>query len=73
MRARAQGLVKMKCVVLPDGTVGDVKVTRQVHLELDREAVRTLRQWRFLPGTKEGVAVPVQIDVDMSFTLGPRK
>jgi TonB family protein len=72
MRERAQGMVKMKCVVLPDGTVGDVKVTRGVHPDLDRTSVRTLRRWTFTPGMKDGVAVPVQIDVDMSFTLGKR-
>jgi TonB family protein len=71
-RDRAQGMVKMKCVVLPDGTVGDVKVTQRVHPDLDRTSVRTLRQWTFTPGMKDGVAVPVQIDVDMSFTLGKR-
>ena len=70
MQARAQGMVKMKCVVLPDGTVGDVKVTQHVHPELDSTSVRTLRQWTFSPGTKDGVAVPVRVDVDMSFTLG---
>jgi outer membrane biosynthesis protein TonB len=43
MRDRAQGLVKMKCVVLPDGTLDDVKVPEPVHPDLDRSAVRTLR------------------------------
>jgi TonB family protein len=73
MRERAQGLVRMKCVVLPDGTVGDVKVTAHVHPDLDRSAVRAVRQWTFKPGTKDGVAVPVQIEVQMAFTLGSRK
>jgi TonB family protein len=68
MRAGAQGLVKMKCVVLPDGTVGDVKVTQHVHPEVDDAAVRALRRWTFTPGTKDGVAVPVQVEVNMSFT-----
>jgi TonB family protein len=68
MRAAAEGLVKMKCVVLPDGTVGDVKVTQHVHPEVDNAAVRALRRWTFTPGTKDGVAAPVQVEVDMSFT-----
>ena len=63
----------MKCVVLPDGTVGDVKVTQPVHPELDETAVRTLRKWTFTPGTKDGVAVPVLVSVDRFFTIGPRK
>ena len=75
MRAGAQGSVKLECVVLTDGTVGDIRVTKRLHPDLDEEAIRTLRQWVFKPGTKDGVAVPVQIEVEMTFTLGkgPRK
>ncbi len=73
LRDQVQGLVQMKCVVLPDGTVGDVKVTQSVHPDLDDTAVRTLRQWTFTPGTKDGVAVPVQLNVDMFFAIAPRK
>jgi TonB family protein len=75
MRDGVQGSVKLECVVLPDGTVGDVRVTEPLHSDLDAEAVRTLRQWTFKPGTKDGVAVPVQVEVEMTFTLrsGPRK
>jgi tetratricopeptide (TPR) repeat protein len=36
---------------------------------LNTEAVRTVKQWQFAPGTKEGVPVAVRITVDMSFTL----
>ena len=70
-----QGSVKLECVVLPDGTVGDVRVTTPLHPDLDQESVRTLRQWTFKPGTKDGVAVPVRVEVEMTFTLrdGPPK
>jgi outer membrane biosynthesis protein TonB len=46
-----------------------------MHPDQDEEAVRTLRQWTFKPGTKDGVAVPVRVEVEMTFTLGsgPRK
>ena len=75
MRDGVQGSVNLECVVLTDGTVGDVRVTKSLHPELDEAAMRTLRQWIFKPGTKDGVAVPVQIEVEMTFTLGkgPRK
>jgi len=63
------GLIEMECVVLTDGTVGDVSVTKPLDPELDAEAVRTLRQWTFAPGTKDGEPVPVQVMVQMSFTL----
>jgi len=67
--AAITGVVEMQCVVLTDGTVGDVKVTKPLDPALDAEAVRTLRQWTFAPGTKDGQAVPVQVMVEMTFTL----
>jgi TonB family protein len=75
MRARVQGLVVMECVVEVDGSVGPVRVTRSVDpvYGLDDAAVRTLKQWRFRPGTKEGTPVRVAIIVEMSFTLGDNK
>ena len=67
---RIQGVVEMTAVVLPDGTVGDdVKVTRSLDEDLDKEAVKALRQWIFAPGTKDGKAVAVQVNVEMTFTL----
>lgn len=68
-QAGIQGTVTMDCVVLPDGTVGDVRVSKKLDPGLDAEAVKTLRQWRFSPGQKDGKPVPVQVFVEMSFTL----
>ena len=71
MRARIEGVVKLELVVEPDGTVGKVHVA--VSLDdlygLDKEAVRAVKQWRFVAGMKDGVAVPVLVNVEMSFTL----
>jgi TonB family protein len=75
LRARVQGSVKLACVVLPDGTVGDIQVLEKLDPQQDGEAVRALQQWTFKPGVKDAVAVPVRIEVEMSFALGsgPRK
>lgn len=35
----------------------------------DEEAVKTVKQWRFAPGKKDGVAVPVLLEVEMTFTI----
>jgi protein TonB len=71
MRARIQGLVKMEAIVLPDGSVGDVRVIRSLDQQfgLDKEAVKTVKQWRFRPGMRLGQPVPVLIEIEMSFTL----
>ena len=68
-QAGTQGIVAMECVVLPDGTVGDARVTKGLSPLVDAEAIRTLREWRFYPAEKAGKAVPVQVMVEMSFTL----
>jgi TonB family protein len=69
MSERVQGAVELECVVLPDGTVGDARVASSLHPQLDAEALKSLRQWQFEPGTKDGKAVPVQIGITMTFTL----
>lgn len=69
LQGKTQGRVKLECVVLPDGTVGDVRMVERLHPQLDEASVRALRQWKFKPGTKDGVAVPVRVEVEMTFAL----
>lgn len=69
--ALIQGSVLMSVVVLADGTVGDVTVTRSLDavFGLDAEAVKAAKQWLFNPGTKDGQAVAVRVTIEMTFTL----
>jgi protein TonB len=71
MRARLQGLVRLECVVLPDGTVSRVRVVQSLDATfgLDQEAIKAARQWRFTPGTRFGQPVPVLITIDLDFVL----
>jgi len=69
MSAGVQGMVMMGAVILTDGTVGDVKITKSLSPELDQEAIRTVRQWRFRPATKEGKPVATEVEIEMAFTL----
>lgn len=71
MRARIQGVVTMEAVVLPDGSVGTVQITKSLDstFGLDKEAIKTVKQWRFEPGRRLGQPVPVLILIEMSFTL----
>ena len=74
MRAQIQGAVFLECIVLPDGTVGDVRVVKSLDstFGLDQEAIRAAKQWRFQPGTRDGIAVPVVVTIELTFTLGKR-
>lgn len=71
MRAKIQGIVTMEAVVNPDGSVGQVQITRSLDstFGLDQEAIRTVKQWRFAPGTRQGIPVPVLVEIEMTFTL----
>lgn len=71
MRAKVQGSVWLECIVMPDGSVGDVKVTRSLDpiFGLDQEAIRAAKQWRFRPGMRQGEPVPVIITIELTFTL----
>src|ERR1700683_5060675 len=71
MRAKLEGSVELEVVVLVDGTVGDVGVTKsldQVH-GLDDKAIEAAKQCRFRPGTNDGVPVPVRMAILMVFAL----
>lgn len=71
MRAKVQGSVWLECVVLPDGNVGSVRVTRSLdqHFGLDAAAIAAARRWRFKPGTMNGTPVPVVVSIELTFSL----
>jgi protein TonB len=71
LQARIQGMVLMQAVVLADGSVGDVWITRSLDRSfgLDQEAVRTVRQWRFAPAMQRGKPVTVVVPIEMQFTI----
>ena len=71
MRAKVQGSVWLECIVMPDGSVGEVKVTRSLDpiFGLDQEAIKAAKMWRFKPGMRQGEPVPVIITIELTFTL----
>jgi TonB family protein len=71
MQAKIQGSVWLLIVVGTDGTVGDITITRSLDptYGLDREAEKAAKQWRFKPGTKDGKPVPVEVTLELTFTL----
>lgn len=71
MRARIEGVVLLECVVGVDGRVGVVKILRSADRasSLDDEAVKAARQWQFRPGRRDGVAVPVFVTIELTFSM----
>jgi protein TonB len=72
--AKIQGTVEVEAVILADGTVGEVRVVRSLDREfgLDEEAIKAVKNWRFNPGKREDVAVPVLVNIELTFALRPR-
>jgi TonB family protein len=71
MRAKIQGKVLLQCVVTPEGTAANITVLRSLDptFGLDQEAIKALRQWQFTPGTRLGQPVPVQVTIEIEFSL----
>ena len=69
MRRKVQGTVELSAVVTKDGDVGGVSVIQSLDPELDEEAIKAAKQWRFRPGTKDGKPVNVQVSIVLTFTL----
>jgi protein TonB len=71
MHAKIQGAVLLSAVVLPDGSVTDIRVIRSLDRSfgLDMKAIEAARQWRFLPGTRLGEPVPVLVNIELEFHL----
>lgn len=67
---RVGGSVLLESVVLPDGSVGSVKILKSLNAEqgFDRAAVDAMKLWQFKPGLKDGKPVPVRITTELTFT-----
>jgi protein TonB len=67
--AKWQGAVLVSVVIDATGTPTNIKVVRPLGLGLDEQAIEAVHQWKFQPGTKDGVPVPVQAQIEVAFRL----
>jgi periplasmic protein TonB len=68
-KARYQGTVILEAIVRRDGTVDILRVVRSLGFGLDENAIQALKQWRFRPGTRNGVPVDVSLNIEVNFNL----
>jgi len=68
-RQGREGDVVLEIVVRADGSVGDVRIIKGLGAGLDRRAVDAVRQWRFSPARRQGIAVDVMVEVAVEFKL----
>jgi protein TonB len=71
MRAKIEGSVTIEGVVGPDGAVTEARVVKSLDrvFGLDQKALEAVRATPFTPGRLNGVAVPVRIIIELTFTL----
>jgi TonB family protein len=70
MDRKVEGVVEVDAVVLKDGTVGDVTIKRSLDEDLDQQAIKATKQWKFRPGrNKDGEPVNVQVFIELTFYL----
>ena len=67
--ARIAGIVIMEVLIDARGNVVDATVLKPLPYGLDQAALDAVRQWKFAPGTKNGVAVPVAMNMTINFKL----
>jgi protein TonB len=68
-RTKLEGDVVLGIVIDEGGTVAKISLESSSGMELDRAAVERVKQWRFIPGSKDGHPVAVQTSVGISFNL----
>jgi TonB family protein len=68
-KAKYQGVVVLAMVIGPDGRPRDIRVQRSLGLGLDEKAMEAVRTWRFEPAKKDGQAVAVAVNIEVSFNL----
>lgn len=66
-RAKLEGFIVLWLVLGVNGNVEKAAVKKSIGLGLDQNALRTIRQWRFTPATRNGVPIPYRVEVELSF------
>ena len=65
-----EGIVTLRFIVQPDGSVSDIRIARSSgHPRLDAAAQRNLRQAKFQPATCHGKPIAVRIHQSITFKI----
>jgi TonB family protein len=59
----------LEAVVQVDGTLKDVKVVKTSGTAMTTEALAAVRQWKYMPATRNGVAIPYPISIAFTMTM----
>jgi TonB family protein len=66
----AEGTVGVRALVLADGTVEKIDVADSSgSTVLDHAATETVRRWRFLPATRDGVPIDAYVTLRIRYVV----
>ena len=68
-KAKYNGTVTLYVEVDETGQPNNIRVLRSLGLGLDEKAIEAVKQWRFKPGTANGVPVTMPTQVKVDFRL----
>ena len=68
-RRGIEGLVIVQARIDSGGRVSTARIVTGPGAGLDQNALVALRQWRFHAGTRDGEAVPMDVEIAIAFTL----
>jgi TonB family protein len=69
LQAKLEGTVTLSIVVDKAGAPTSIQVMKPLGLGLDEKAIEAVKQWKFLPGQKDGQPVNVLATVEVNFRL----
>lgn len=69
-RMREEGTVILEVLILPDGSVGEVKLKQSSgYRRLDDTALNAVKRWRYVPARRGGQAIEYWYEQPIEFTL----
>lgn len=70
LQAGIQGTVTCRLTIAADGSVAEAELERSSgYAAMDRAALEAVRQWRFTPARRLGVAVPIEVRKRFPFVI----
>lgn len=65
-----EGIVTLQCVILTDGSIGQIKIVRMLDPDLEQEAIRVVKTMpAWTPAEKNGTPVESSVTIPVKFTL----
>ncbi len=68
---RWEGSVFLQAIIDKDGKPTHIRIIRPLGYALEEEAVKAVKKWSFVPATKDGKPVAMQIPIEMAFQYSP--